>query len=105
LKARSHREYRLAAERLTDAIGKTLAADSLGPSDFERVRSEITKHCGPTRTKNEITRIKGIFRWAYKQGLIRDLPRYGAAFEPPSAKTIRVAKAVKGNLPSGSRGD
>ena len=96
LKPRSLRELRLAAERLVDAIGKARRADDLGPQDFERVRAEISRHCGPVRTKNEITRIKGIFRWAYKQGLLDSLPRYGAAFDPPSAKTIRLAKAAKG---------
>ncbi len=97
LKPRSLRELRMAAERMIAAIGKTRRADDLGPDDFERIRLEISKHCGPTRTKNEITRIKGIFRWAYKQGLIEKLPRYGAAFDPPTAKTIRLASAAKGS--------
>lgn len=97
LKPRSLRELRMAAERMIAAIGKSRRADDLGPDDFERIRLEISKHCGPVRTKNEITRIKGIFRWAYKQGLIEKLPRYGAAFDPPTAKTIRLARAAKGS--------
>jgi integrase len=93
---RSHRELRTACERMAGVFGKSRSVANLKPADFERLRTEITKHCGPTRTKNEITRIKSAFRWAYKQGLIDKLPRYGAAFDPPSAKTIRLAKAAKG---------
>ena len=96
LAERSHREYRLACVRLVDAIGKSRAAADMGPDDFARIKNEITKHCGAVRTKNEITRIKGLFRWGVKQGLLEKLPRYGAAFDPPSAKTLRLAKAAKG---------
>lgn len=95
LSARSFRDLSAAAERLA-TVGKSREAASIGPADFERLRQEILKHCGPVRAKVEITKVRGIFRWAVKQGLLDHLPRYGAAFDPPTAKTLRLSKATKG---------
>jgi hypothetical protein len=49
-----------------------------------------------TKVKAKVYYIKGLFRWGVKRGLLETLPRFGAAFDPPSAKTLRLARAANG---------
>lgn len=80
---------------LCKVLGKTHPADSIGPDDFARVRQDIVKRCGSIRSANQISRIKSIFKWGFENGKIPHLPRYGD-FKKPSAKTIRLERAAKG---------
>lgn len=77
-------------------VGRNILADSLTADDFRRIRADTARHWGPVRLANEITRIKGIFRYGYDAGLLDKPPRYGPEFKKPSAKVLRQNRAKRG---------
>jgi integrase len=48
--------------------------------------------------RNELTRIKGVFRYAVEARLLDSLPKFGPAFKSPSHKSIRQSRNEKGPL-------
>jgi len=77
-------------------VGRETPADALVADDFQRIRSDLARQWGPVRLGNEITRIKGIFRYGYDAGLLDKPPRYGPGFKKPSAKVLRQNRAKRG---------
>jgi integrase len=86
-------EYRQTCEKILKTFGAGRRIIGLRPLDFEKLRAGYT--CGPVRLSNEITRIKMVFNYAYKQDLI-DRPVKFGDFKKPSRKTLRLHRAKNG---------
>ncbi|MBX3440086.1 MAG: tyrosine-type recombinase/integrase [Planctomycetaceae bacterium] len=96
LEQRTFRDYYRSCELLIGSIGKHRALEDLRPDDFEKLRAVMARRFGPVALKNEITRCRMVFKFAFDQGLIDTLIRYGQSFDPPSAKTMRKARQQGG---------
>src|SRR5262249_34192664 len=68
----------------------------LRPDDFERLRAAVAKAWGSVRLGNEITRVKGVFRYAALAGLMDRPVPVGPAFVKPSAKVLRLHRQARG---------
>jgi integrase len=96
LTPRMYAEYVLMCDMVVEQFGRDRRVDGLEPSDFKALRETMTKRWGHLRVLNGVTRVKTIFKYAYEQGKIDRLPRYGQDFKPPSRLQLRRHKAKAG---------
>ena len=101
LSVRSMRDYHKTCERVIQVFGRTRSVSSLGPNDFQRLRSELVK--GKRKNNHslltlsgDITRVRMLFKYAVDSDLIDKPVRYGQSFDKPTRKALRVAKAKTG---------
>jgi len=83
------------ARRLVAFFGKHQLVSDLRPADFGRLRANLAKGRGPVWLKNEVSRMKAVFRYGEKAGTIEPV-NYGLDFERPSAKVLRAARQQRG---------
>jgi integrase len=93
---RTYAEYRATADRLLSLLGENRSVDNLASDDFEALRADIAKHCGPVRLGNEVQRVRTVFKYAYNAGLIDKPVRFGPGFVKPSKHVLRKHRAKNG---------
>lgn len=98
LAPRSFQELKQTTDRIVAAFGKRRLVDDLAADDFESLRATAAKRWGPTRLANEITRVRGVFKFGVENGLIEKTVRFGSEFRKPSKATMRKHKATTGKL-------
>lgn len=86
-------ELKATCGTLLETIGPNVLADSLQPTDFDKLYSRFAKEYGVTRLGNEIGRVKQVFNHADACGLIERLPRYGTNFRRPPRRLVRLQAA------------
>ncbi len=96
LSKRSLDDYERTCERVIKAFGKNRLVVDLTPADFRNLRSDIAEKSGPVTLGNEITRIKVVFNFAYKDDLIDRPVKFGSTFKRPSLKVLREHRQAKG---------
>lgn len=84
----SYTDYLRTCKRLLECFGKATLVASLTPSDFARMRNELTTLRRARGVKNEMVRIRVVFNWGAKSELIGSV-KYGPDFTEPSKRTIR----------------
>src|SRR5262249_9608175 len=70
--------------------------DDLRPDDFEKLRVSFATNWGPVRVGNEVNRVRIIFNYAFKNGLLDKPVLFGDLFKRPNKKTLRKERAKKG---------
>jgi len=93
LATRTWRDYYFTAERLMKVLGENRLVEDMGPADFEKLRAEFGKTWGPVKMKNEITRTRMIFGYAFEQDLVEKPIKFGVAFEAPDKEVLRRHRA------------
>lgn len=88
-------DYKRVCEVLSRFFGVSRAVESIGPSDFRRLREDMAKKWGPVTILNVISRVKIIFNWCYSNELIEKPVRYGAEFKKPSRAELRRSRSSK----------
>ena len=96
LSPRSFEDYYGACELLIAHVGRDRRVDDLSSDDFTRMRKAMAKKWGPVKLRNEITRIRMIFKFAFDERMIDRPFHFGQSFAPPSAKTLRKARNEAG---------
>ncbi len=86
LAPRTFESYYRTCDRLLGILGKNLSVDGMGTQDFETVRIALSKTLGSAARAAEIGRIKVLFNYAYREGLIEKPMRYGTAFDGPGRR-------------------
>ncbi len=94
--ARSFSDYFGTCSRMVDVLGRNRAVIDLTPGDFRTLRSAFAKGRGPVSLGNDIRRARMVFKFAYDEDLIDRPVKYGQAFDMPSKKTLRQARAARG---------
>lgn len=97
LSPRSFIDYTATVKRLQKAFGKNRPVSDLAPRDFEKLRQSLTKVWGPVRVKNEIVRVRGVFRFATENGLIDRRVNFGDGFNVPKLATLRKHRHSRGS--------
>jgi integrase len=93
---RTWQELRQTCELLTKAFGRDRMVSDLRGSDFETLRSRLSRRIGPVRLANEVQRVRSIFKYALAEGLIERPVQFGASFVRPSKRIMRVTRANRG---------
>jgi integrase len=89
-------EYKATCQLLDKQLGSNRLVVDVSPEDFQKLRKHMAKSWGPVRLGNEIQRVRSVFRFATESGLIDKAIRFGPGFKKPSAKTLRLERANKG---------
>jgi integrase len=92
----SWREYHATCKSLLDILGKTRAADDVGPDEFERVRAKFSSEVGPTRLCKLVQIIRSVFKYGMDAGLLLQPVRFGPGFKRPSKSVLRRRRAERG---------
>jgi integrase len=71
------------------AFGKERPVSKLTPDDFAKLRTKLAQKRQAVALRNEVYRVRSIFKFALEQGKIAVPVRYGQSFEAPKAKKIR----------------
>ena len=95
LSPRTFQGYHASCEKIVSTFGRMRLVDDLAPADFEQLRRALAKTRGPVALGNEIQRVRGVFKYAYDEGLIERPIRFGQSFRKPSRKTLRLERANK----------
>jgi integrase len=82
--------------RLVKQFGLGRLVIDVAPRDFEKLRTVFTNQWSPVTVKNEMQRVRSVFKYGYEAGLIERPVRFGPGFRSPSQKTLRTARAKKG---------
>jgi integrase len=93
---RSFGEYRETTDRLIRVFGKDRVIDHLNAEDFQHLRADIQKTCGPVRLGNVISRVRTVFKYGYESGLIEKPVRFGPMFKRPGKSVLRKHRAKTG---------
>jgi hypothetical protein len=96
LSTRSFADYTATCKRLLAAFGKRRPVADLRPDDFERLRAAVARKWGPVRLGNEINRVRTVFNYGWKGGLLEKPVVYGEGFRKPSKQTLRRHRASRG---------
>jgi len=96
LSARSFDDYTATCKRLIKSFGKLRAVADLRPGDFEKLRAKMASGWGPVRLGNEMNRVRIVFNYAFKSGLIDRPMLFGEGFRRPSRKTLRKHRQEQG---------
>ena len=95
LRQRSWEEYRKSCQRIIKHLGRSTDVASLGPGDFDQLRSDLAKGWGLKTLESEIGRIRTIFNYGPKSMLLRQPVAYGMSFSKPSRKALRQEANAK----------
>lgn len=96
LSERSFRDYFQTCEGVVEYLGKDRRVDDLRPDDFEGYRSKLAARFGVVTLRNEINRVRVVFKYAHDQRLIDKPVSYGQSFDRPSAKALRKSRNTAG---------
>lgn len=96
LSIHSFNDYAKVCKRLVKVFGKHRFVADLRPDDFERLRSKMARTWGPVRLGNEINRVRVVFNYALKGGLLDKPMVYGEGFRRPTKKTLGKHRAEQG---------
>ncbi len=96
LTPRSWTNYHGTCGRIVHVLGKHRAVADLDVADFRKLRTAFAKGRGPVSLGNEVRHSRIFFKWCYDEGLIDRPVRYGQAFDLPTPKTLRLARAARG---------
>lgn len=94
LSPRSFHELKGTCDTLVACFGKRRRVDDLKPSDFAELRVQIDGRCGIVRQCNEITRVRGVFKFGLDNQLIAKPVVFGSEFKKPSKAELRRHKAT-----------
>lgn len=94
---RTFLDYKSVTDRVITQFGRSRLVEDLAADDFESLRTEIAKRRGPVALGNEIQRVRVVFNYAYKQGLIDRPIRFGETFRKPAKRVLRRERAKNGS--------
>jgi len=89
-------DYWESCKRVLEVFGPSRTVTSLRPVDFEKLRAKLAETHGPVVLGNDITRIRGLFKYAFDNDLIDKPVKYGQGFKKPSRATLRKHRQKKG---------
>jgi integrase len=89
-------EYHHAAGRIIATFTRTRRVADLRPDDFGRLRAAAAKRLGPASLGKFVTMTRTLFAFLYKSELI-DVPvKFGASFDKPSKRVLRLDRVRNG---------
>lgn len=88
LSPRTYHGYFSTAETVAKTLGRTRAVADLVPDDFRKLRTKLAKTRKAVALKNEMVRVRSIFKFAFDEGLIIAPVKFGKGFATPRKETI-----------------
>ncbi len=92
---RTWSDYKTTGTILVASLGRHTTVESLMPTDFAKLREELSKTRGLVALGNEIGRCRVFFNFASKSELIERPARFGKSFDKPSKVSLKREKLTK----------
>jgi integrase len=89
LAVRTFRGYYDTCARVVDAFGRNRSIADLLPEDFRKLRVSLAVNRGAVSLRNEMQRVRSVFKFAFDEGLVLTPIRFGQGFTKPKLDTIR----------------
>jgi integrase len=89
----SARTLRRAVSIMGDRLVSTLT-----PADFAGLNAQLSKGRTAITVSGHVRRLKAVFNWAHRDGLIPAVPKYGDEFKAAPVRVVRLAKSQRGAL-------
>lgn len=89
---RTFRGYYDTCAGVVEAFGKNRAVVDLQPADFGQLRTKLAETRGAVALRNEMQRVRSIFKFAFDEGLILAPVRFGQSFGKPKLDVVRRAR-------------
>src|SRR5438445_9747308 len=89
-------DYAKVCKMLRKAFGRDRLVSDLKPEDFRKLRMQMSKRWGHLRVGNTVNKVKIVFNFGLKDGLLKEVPTYGEGFKRPSAKKIEEERERRG---------
>jgi integrase len=89
-------DYTATCKRILGAFGRRRLVTDLHPDDFEKLRAGLARKWGPVRLGNEINRVRIVFNYGWKSGLLDKPMVYGEGFKRPSKKVLGQHRHAQG---------
>ncbi|MBA3315575.1 MAG: hypothetical protein H0T47_20095 [Planctomycetaceae bacterium] len=89
---RTFETYYATCAAVVEAFGKGRAVADLVPDDFRKLRAKLAKKRGVVALRNEMQRVRTLFKFAFDEGLIVVPIRFGQAFAKPKLDAVRRAR-------------
>jgi len=96
LRQRTFSDLKSTCDTVLRVIGKRIEVNSLRPDDFEKLRADLASRLGPQRLTSEIKRVRSLFAYAKRNDLIEKDVKYGASFDRPNRRTMRLHRQASG---------
>jgi integrase len=88
LNPRTYQGHFATAETVAKTLGRTRAVADLVPDDFRKLRAKLAKTRGLVAQRNEIQRVRSLFKFAFDDGLITAPVRFGKGFDKPPKDAV-----------------
>jgi integrase len=92
LNPRTFQDYHATCGTVVSAFGKGRAVMDLKPDDFRSLRVRLARTRGVTALRNEMQRVRSVFKFAFDDGLILAPVRFGQSFDKPKQDAVRRAR-------------
>ncbi|MBN1394197.1 MAG: tyrosine-type recombinase/integrase [Pirellulales bacterium] len=92
LSPRTYRGYFDTCARVVKVFKRGRIVADLSPADFGQLRKVLARTRGPVALRNEMQRVRSIFKFAFDHGLILAPIRYGQSFAKPKLDIVRKAR-------------
>lgn len=89
------KDLRSSCHRVVDFFGVRRLVDDLSIEDFAALRAHLAKDWAPTTLRNEIARIRHLFRFAFRSDYTDAELKGLYALSSPSNRTLRVHRASR----------
>ena len=80
---------------IVEAFGRNRAVANLGPDDFGKLRAKLAERRAAVALRNEMQRVRSVFRHGLVNGLMEAPVRYGSKFGKPELKQVRRERREK----------
>lgn len=74
---------------IIEVFGRGRAVSDLAPADFAKLRGKLAKTRQAVALRNEMQRVRSVFKFAFDQGLIVAPIRFGQSFAKPKLDVVR----------------
>lgn len=92
LNPRTYRDYFDTCRNIVAVFGRTKLVTSLRPDDFGKLRAKLAKTMGHVTLRNEMGRVRSVFKFGFDEGLLAAPIRFGQSFARPKLDTVRRDK-------------
>lgn len=97
LNPRTFHGYYATCATVVKVFRKGRAVEDLQPNDFRVLRKKLAETRGVIALRNEMQRVRSLFKFAFDEGLILAPVRFGQAFAKPKLDAVRRAREAQRN--------
>jgi hypothetical protein len=80
---------------VVDKFGRNRSVTSLTPDDFRRLKQELRKKRKAVALRNEIMRVRSLFKFGFDNGDMLSPAKFGKGFDAPTSERIERDKLEK----------